>query len=292
MKKNLKLKLVALSEENQIYLKLETFLTQCEKKELTKASIKKYKADLIQWLNFSKINNENEITKEALTEYKQYLQDNFKTNTLNIKIVVINHFLSFLELEKLKLKQIKVQRKTTLENVLELSDYERLLRYALKLEKIKIFWIMKVLAGTGIRIGELKYITVEALKDGKAIIDNKGKIRTIVISKNLSKDLLNYCSKEKIKTGIIFKTSSGKLIDKSVIFRQLKYIAGQARVKLVKVHPHSFRHLFAKEFLNKSDNVLLLADLLGHSSLETTRIYSKKSIKEQRDILDQVLNHL
>jgi site-specific recombinase XerD len=171
--------------------------------------------------------------------------------------------------------------------VISETDYNRLIRIAERLGRDKIKHIMETLAKTGIRINELQYITVEAIKKGFCEVQNKGKIRDIIISRGLAKSLKVYCKNNQITEGIIFKSRYGAPLDKAYIWRQLKHVAGQARVNKSKVHAHSFRHLFAKTYLRDGGNITHLADLLGHSSLETTRIYTMQSKDEHRNILDK-----
>lgn len=266
--------------------KLKEFIQEMRLKELTERTLKKYEADVSQFIKETNISEIDQLKKEILIDYKAILQSKFKTASINNKITIINKFIDWLDLGELKLKQIKQQRKTSLEDVLNDTDYNRLLRLAERLEKFKILNIMKTLAGTGIRIEELKYITVEAIKKGYCQVENKGKIRDIIISKSLSKELKGYCKEQDINEGLIFGSNTGKPLDKAYIWRELQYIAGQARVKKSKVHAHSFRHLFAKTYLRDGGNITHLADLLGHSSLDTTRIYTMQTKDEHRAILD------
>lgn len=268
---------------------LEQFIKNCKESELKTSTVKKYKKDIEAFIEYSKVKNTEDITKDILIDYKKHLQAILKTSTLNNKLVILNKFIiaSGLPMEY-KLKQIKVQKKTSLENVLSKVDYERLLRMALRENKTSIYYLMQTLAGTGIRANELQYITVENVKQGVAKVENKGKIRNIVISKSLAKDLKDYCTKENITTGVIFKSKQGNVLDKAYIWREIQKLAGQSKIKKAKAHAHSFRHLFAKSFMSQNNNVVLLADLLGHSSLETTRIYTQASIKEQRDSIENL----
>lgn len=266
--------------------KLKEFIQEMKLNELTERTLKKYESDINQFIKEANISNIDQLKKESLIEYKSIIQEKYKTASINNKIIIINKFIDYLNLPELKLKQIKQQKKTSLENVLNESDYNRLLRLAERLGKIRTLYIMKTLAGTGIRIDELKYITVEAIKKGYTQVENKGKIRDIIISKNLSKELKSYCKEQDIKEGILFASNTGKPLDKAYIWRELQYIAGQARVRKDKVHAHSFRHLFAKTYLRDGGNITHLADLLGHSSLDTTRIYTMQTKDEHRAILD------
>jgi len=266
--------------------KLKEFIQEMRLNELTERTLKKYESDIKQFIKEANVSNIDQLKKESLIDYKSIIQEKYKTASINNKITIINKFIDYLNLPELKLKQIKQQKKTSLENVLNESDYNRLLRLAERLGKIRTLYIMKTLAGTGIRIDELKYITVEAIKKGYTQVENKGKIRDIIISKNLSKELKSYCKEQDIKEGIIFASNTGKPLDKAYIWRELQYIAGQARVRKDKVHAHSFRHLFAKTYLRDGGNITHLADLLGHSSLDTTRIYTMQTKDEHRAILD------
>ena len=175
---------------------LEQFSKHCTESELKTSTIKKYEKDIGAFIEYSKVKSKEEITKDILIDYKKHLQAILKTSTLNNKLVILNKFIMYLGLPtEYKLKQVKVQKKTSLENVLSKVDYERLLRMALRENKTSIYYLMQTLAGTGIRANELQYITVENIKQGVAKVENKGKIRNIVISKSLAKDLKDYCTK-------------------------------------------------------------------------------------------------
>lgn len=267
----------------------EQELIEEEKKEKT---IKQYLKYIYEFIEYTKIEKAEDITKEMLIDYKEHLKEiHPKESSINIKIIIINKFVTFLDLpSKLKLKQIKVQKKTTLENVLNEKEYNRLLEWALKLNRPRMYYLMETLAGTGIRISELEYITVEAVKKGNADFYNKGKKRPVPIKNSLQKDLKRYCEEANITEGIIFKSRQGNPLDDSYVWRQLQDIAGKARGGLSKdkVHAHSFRHLFAKDFLANGGDLATLADILGHSSLETTRIYTTMSIAEQRALLNKM----
>ena len=275
---------------------VQEFLIKAEKKELKERTIKKYKRYLNEFINYTGIKTKEDITKDLMINYKEHLREiHPKESSINNKIVMLNKFILSLDFpeevkKEIKLKQYKIQKHTTLEDVLTQTDYDRMLRISQARGKIKMYYLQKTLAGTGIRIGELQYITVEAVNKGSTKVENKGKIRTIVISKKLAKELKQYCKDNNITTGIIFKGKSGKALDNAYVWRELQWIAGQARVKKSKIHPHSYRHLFAKSFIAQYGNnsIMQLADILGHSRLETTRIYTQSSISEQRDLLDNM----
>ena len=251
--------------------------------------IKQYEGYIKEFIKYANIKNKEDITKEKLIEFKKYMQEKYKTNTINIKITVLNAFITFIGLDNgYKLKHLKKQQKTTLENVLSQTDYERLLRIAKIKKKETLYYIMETLSETGIRISELEHITVEAVKKGFAIYDIKGTVeKQTFINKRLQKELLKYCKEKGIKTGIIFKSRNGKPLDNSYIYREMQWIAGQARIKKSKAHPHSFRHLFAKNYLSKpGHNIADLKNLLGHKNISTTEIYLQKSTRELKETLE------
>lgn len=266
---------------------LEPYLRFLREKERASLTVKKYQSDIQKFIDYIEGEGEREITKNDVIRYKASLTANFKISSVNSYLISLNKYLAWLGAPDLKAGMLQVQRRTSLDNVISRSDYERLLRYARKRGKEKMYYLMRTLAGTGIRIEELKYITVEAVTKGKGSIqvNNKGKIRDIVIASDLCKELKQYCKANNIDSGIIFHNRAGDdLIDKAYVWRELKYIAGRARVNKSKVHAHSFRHLFAKTFMEATGgNVVELADLLGHSSLETTRIYTRTTNREKRD---------
>ena len=176
---------------------------------------------------------------------------------------------------------------TNLDNVLNFNEYERILRMATTRNKPRTKAIILILYYTGVRVSEIEFLTVAALRKGYIDIDNKGKHRRIPITRKLSNELKQFIKDEGITDGYIIRNSRGESLSRSQIFKDLKWIGGQARVKKAKVYPHSFRHLFAKQWLkHNNNNVLALADILGHSSLETTRIYTTLSTDEQRDTIN------
>lgn len=209
---------------------------------------------------------------------------------MNHTIITLNKYFSFIgDSEQLLTKLLKVPKQFDIDKFINKSEYERLLKYAKKLNKDKIYYIMLVLANTGIRVSELKFLTVEDLGKSSILVNNKGRIRNIYLPKDLVKDLKGYCKAKDIKSGIIFHGKSKyTMIDTSYLWREMKYIAGQAKVKKSKVHAHSFRHLFAKTYMEINNNAINLADILGHSSLETTRIYTRNSAKEHAEQISKL----
>ena len=236
-----------------------------------------------------------------LIEYKKELLEKYKTSTANTKITILNNYLAFIN-KDLSIKQERVQKSNVLDNVLTEREFWRLVNFASEYEKRprhdrnrtssninRIRIIMLILYYTGIRVSELEFLTVEAVKDKHIDIYNKGKHRRVAIVRPLEQELKEYIEAENIKQGALIVNSQGQPLSRSHIFRELKNIGGQARgIRKDKIYPHSFRHLFAKQYLAKEGNtVLSLADVLGHSSLETTRIYSTLSTDEQREAMER-----
>lgn len=256
--------------------------------EKSENTLEKYKCNITRFIEFTR--NE-EINKDKVLAFKQSLIEmKLRTSTINNYIVVVNKFLKWIGLKECTVKQIKQQRKSSLNEMLTVSDYKRLLRFAKKYNRMDIYYIMKILVMTGIRISELEYFTVENLKTNYIEVQNKGKERVIVIRQDLIRELRKYCRENRIRSNYIFKgQSKGKMINQSTIWRNMKKIAGIARVKKSKVHAHSFRHLFAKLYLKEyNNNIAELADILGHNSLETTRIYIRSSDEEKRVNLERI----
>lgn len=274
---------------------LEKFLEEQRLNEISHNSINAYKNSIIKFINFLDNNEIEVLDKNHMISYRKFLDEiSESTNSKNLWIIALNKYLKWLDVKDLCLKQIKVQKRFYADYNLSLSDYKRLLRIAKRENKIQDYYIIKTLAMTGIRISELKFFTVENLQrqnDNVLHIYNKKKQRDILLIDTLARDLRKYCRSKKIKTGYIFLSPKieGKMISTSCIWKHLQKIAGQARVNKKVVHAHSFRHLFSDVFLDKyPDHVLALASYLGHNSLETTRIYARKTIKQQKQMLSKL----
>jgi len=270
--------------------KLQEFILEQLEDEKSVNTLKKYQRNnevFIEWLPEGK-----EIDKATVIEFKRHLLENlhFSTNTINNYIVSVNKFLYWCGVGDCKVKQLKKQNVTSNSEILSLADYKRLLRFAKRMHQEDTYLIMKILAMTGIRIEELSFFTVENVKTNYIKVRNKGKERSIIIRQDLAREIRQYCRSNNIKEGVIFfcKTK-GKMMAKSTIWRRMKKIAGVAKVRKNKVHAHSFRHLFAKMFLEEyNGSIAELADILGHNSLETTRIYAKTTDEEKRMKLEKL----
>ena len=269
---------------------LSKFLLEQLEDEKSTNTLKKYEHNIQTFIDW--IPDDSEVDKALIIAFKQYLLDelHFRTNTINNYVISINKFLYWCGMQDCKVKQLKKQHAASNSEILSLSDYKRLLRFAKRMHQEDTYLIMKILAMTGIRIEELSFFTVENVKTNYIKVRNKGKERSIIIRQDLAREIRQYCRSNNIKEGVIFfcKTK-GKMMAKSTIWRRMQRIAGFARVGKNKVHAHSFRHLFAKMFLEEyNGSITELADILGHNSLETTRIYAKTTDEEKRMKLEKL----
>lgn len=267
--------------KNQMKFILEEFLIELKLQEKSDRTLRKYRSDIMKFID--SVNHDKDVTKEDVITFKNIIASGlYRPRSINSYIVAVNKFLVWSGNKELKVKKLKMQQRYSIDNIITLSDYKRLLRYAKKLNHNDIYMIMKIIAGTGIRISELKFFTVEGIKSFYIHVRNKGKDRDVILTQELTRELRKYCKDNRIREGPIFNIAD------VTIWRKLKKIAGAARVNKEKVHAHSFRHLFAKEFMNVYNNAPELADILGHSSLETTRIYTRSTNEEKRRKLEQM----
>ena len=216
------------------------------------------------------------VTKELAHQWKEELQARgYAPVTINSMLSALNGLFRFLGWEECRVKFLKVQRRLFRDERRDLnqSEYNRLLETAHQLGRERLALLMETICATGIRVSEVRYITVETARDGKAEIALKGKIRTILLPNKLSRKLLKYAKRQKIASGEIFLTRSGKALSRRQIWAEMKRLCRHAGVEPSKVFPHNLRHLFATAFYRACKDIAHLADLLGHSSVETTRIY-------------------
>ena len=277
--------------KKELLCRLDEWIEEQKYQEYSENTLKQYKANVLKFLNWLE-DEDKVVTKDVTMKYKTYLLNlnpKPKTSSINTWIIELNKYFKWLGLNDLTLLKINSQIKTSNEEVLTIQDYKRLLRFAKRKNNLKIYYIMKVLAMTGIRISELNFFTVESIKSNYIQAFNKGKERYIIVRQDLSRELRKYCRENKIKTGPIFKGEKQEKIIASTIWRQMKKIAGAARVNKKKVHAHSFRHLFAIVFLNEfNDSITELADILGHNSLETTRVYTRSTNSQKKSKLEKL----
>jgi len=257
--------------------------------EKSKATINKYLCDLRKLISYA---DGREVDKELMLSYKDKLltQDGYKVSSINSFLVAANCFFEYMGWLDLRVKTYQVQRETfcSENKYLSREEYYRIVKTAKEMGKIRLVMILQTICATGIRVSELKAVTVEAVRNGSIVIYNKGKVRTALLPDELRKELLYYIGKMKIKKGIVFCTASGKAVNRSNIWREMKSLCKKAGIDEKKVFPHNLRHLFATVFYEIKKDIAKLADVLGHSNIETTRIYIKTTGKEHRKQLNRM----
>ena len=263
----------------------DQFKSFLEKSDLSKNTVSSY----LWTVNHFKTNY-GECNKENLLAYKGFLVEHFKPQTVNLRLQGLNKYLEFIKKEKLKLKFVKVQQKNFLENVISDADY-RFLKRKLKEDGHKEwYFVVWFMAATGARVSELLQIKVEHVESGYLDMYSKGgKVRRLYIPKTLRQEATVWLADECITSGYIFRNRYGNLISTRGISQQLKHFAKLYGINPQVVYPHSFRHRFAKNFLEKFNDIAFLADLMGHESIETTRIYLRRTATEQQLIVDKIV---
>ena len=227
-------------------------------------------AEFAAWLGCRK------LTRETANRWREHLvKTGYAPATINSMLSAVNHLLKFLGQEDCKIRFLRVQRKAFREQNRELTraEYQRLLDTAAEQGQKRLGLLMETICSTGIRVSEVQYITVEAAQQGRAEVSLKGKIRSILLPAKLCRKLLKYAKKNKTASGEIFLTGSGKPVSRKQIWREMKALCKKAGVESSKVFPHNLRHLFATTFYKACRDIVKLADVLGHSSIDTTRIY-------------------
>ena len=252
---------------------IREFSRYLREEERETATIDKYSRDVKDFFIWLK---DREISRERIAEWKQHLRRaGRKPVTINGKLSALNKFLSFLGRNDCRIKYLKIQRRLfrSTEKQLSKQEYIRLLETAHSLGRERLALLMETICATGIRVSEVKYITAEAIRAGRTEIALKGKIRTILLPGKLCRKLKKYAGKRKIVSGEVFLTRNGKGMSRRQIWAEMKSLCEKAGVAPSKVFPHNLRHLFAQTFYRVCRDVAKLADVLGHSSIETTRLY-------------------
>ena len=251
--------------------------------EKSPATIAKYLHEAKEFVAFL---GDRKIDKDIVIEYKKQLVTMHKPRTVNCKLIAVNSFLKYLERRDCLVRTLKVQDQTFLsdDKILKMEEYKKLVASS----SPDFALVIETIAMTGIRISELKDITVDSIEKGKADINCKGKSRVVVIPNILRIKLKNYIKRKKLDSGPVFVTKSGKPLDRSNIWRKMKKVCLLANVDEMKVFPHNLRHLFARTFYEKEKDIVKLADILGHSSVGTTRIYTKDSGYKHIEAINRV----
>lgn len=260
-------------------------------KQLSKSDLAKNTVTSYVWTVKYFLAHYKEFNRKNLLAYKGYLMENFKPQTVNLRLQGINKYLEFIKKDKLKMKFVKVQQKNFLENVISDADYHFFKQHLKEDGLTEWYFIVWFMAASGARVSELLQIKAEHVKAGHLDLYSKGgKMRRLYIPKNLQKEALAWLEGDGISSGYIFLNRFGKRITTRGIATQLKQYGVKYGLPKEVIYPHSFRHRFAKNFLERFNDIALLADLMGHESIETTRIYLRRTASEQREIVDKVVN--
>lgn len=255
---------------------IEEFRLFLIEEEKAFATLEKYLHDVtafFMWLE------ERELDKMTVLRYKEYLVEHYAPASVNSILSSLNCFFEYNEWHSLKVKTLKIQKQIFAERAKELtkSEYERLLVAAKNKKNERLYYLMQTICSSGIRVSELTSVTLEAVKMKKATINCKGKMRVVILPDGLCKMLIRYAKEQKITSGPIFITRTGKPLDRSSIWKMMKMLCESAEVDKSKVFPHNLRHLFARTYYSIQKDIVRLADILGHSNVNTTRIYTMET---------------
>lgn len=269
------------------------YIAYLEQEERSRATREQYRRDIARFLSWAA---DMEAAKDTVIRYKEKLQEEYRAASVNTKLAAINSFFTFIGRPELKVRQLKIQRQSycPAERELTKTEYFRLVDAARRQKNEKLSLLLQTICGTGIRVSELRFITAEAVERGEACIRLKGKNRTILIPSNLRRILRKYLKQQNIKSGPVFVTRTGRSLDRSNIWKMMKALCVSAGVDEKKVFPHNLRHLFARCFYAADKDLAKLADILGHSNINTTRIYIISTGNEharRMDALGLILNN-
>lgn len=253
--------------------------------ERAAATVEKYIRDIRAFYRY--LPEEKAMTRENVLLYKHYLGEKYKTASANSMLAALNQFLAFIHKSDLRVKLFRVQRSAFREQKKELTkeEYIRLVRTAKLKKNERLSLLLQAICSTGIRVSEHRFITWEALKRGRVVIVNKGKERTVLLPEELRRQLVNYCSSRGIVSGPVFITRTGKPLNRCNIWAEMKSLCASSGVSSGKVFPHNLRHLFALTYYKLEKDIVRLADILGHSNIETTRVYTFTSGEEHMKAL-------
>ncbi len=267
--------------------KIKEFQKHLILEEKTTATVDKYVHDVtafVKWLDGRR------MSKAAVQEYKQWIKTDYKVKSVNSILSSLNAFFRWINHPEYSVKSIKIQRSNFIEPNKDLTkeEYEALIQTAYEKKKIRLCLLIQTICATGIRVSEVVFITVEAVKKGFASIQCKGKNRVVFIPDNLCEMLMIYTSEKNIKNGPIFLTSNGRPLNRSNIWAEMKCLCEKAGVQSSKVFPHNLRHLFGKTYYTTYQDIVRLADILGHTNINTTRIYTAESGEIHRSRIQEL----
>ena len=266
---------------------LDNFLSTLRDEEKSAATLERYGRDIrcfAQWLG------DAPLTHDAVLNYKAHLTQNYAADSVNSILAALNRFLSLLDREDCRVRRLRVQYQAYAPEEREITaqEYAALVRTARETGRTRLALVLETICATGIRISELPAITAEAARRGVAVVRCKGKSRRVILPSRLQNKLLRYIKQRRIPCGSVFVTRTGTPLDRSNIWREMKALCRAAGVSDKKVFPHNFRHLFARTFYRLDKDLAKLADLLGHSSINTTRIYIRSTGAEHRRFLERM----
>lgn len=266
---------------NNIIALLPDFINALIEGEKSPATVEKYLRDVRRFAVYA---NGQAITRQLVLAYKAAIAEEYAVSSANSMLASLNAFFRFAGWPELCVRQFKVQRQVYLpeDKLLTRTEYERLVQAAGQMGNERLQMILQTICATGIRVSELIHITVEAARQGEAIVRCKGKVRTILLIRELCRILLRYAGQRGIVSGPIFVTRSGQPVSRTAIWREMKALCQRAGVAPGKVFPHNLRHLFARTFYGIGKDIVQLADVLGHASINTTRIYTATTFTEHR----------
>ena len=278
-----------MQNENDILTQehIEEYAAHLREQERAENTVQKYRSDLAalrRWLGG------RPLAKLVLIQWKEHLALTYAATSVNSMLAALNGLLQFMGRGEMAVKPLRIQKRLFCDEGRELTkkEYVRLVETARGEGNERLALVLQTLCATGIRVSELPYITAKAVRLGRAEVSNKGKNRTVFLPEKLRKALLQYARAQKIAAGPVFVTRNGKPLDRSNIFHSMKKLCDDAGVNKDKVFPHNLRHLFATVFYNIKRDIAKLADVLGHSNIETTRIYIKTTGREHRKLLNQM----
>ena len=291
------IKTVKLLNLSSVVSNTRKFEKHLASEEYGSATVQKYKRDILKFIRYLNLDNQKTVSKNDVILYKRWLFERYSPQSVNSMLASLNMYMKFLNHPELTVKYIKIQQKPFADpdTYLTKDAYLQLVAAAYRNGDYETGMIMETLCSTGIRIDELKSVTAEGIRKGRITTYSKGKAQVILVPQNMQKKLLDYIETKNVKSGPVFQTKYGNPVDRSNVWKKMKKIASEAGISEECVYPHNFRHVFAETYYEKTNDLISLANLLGHTSIDTTRIYLKRmeqEYKNELDKLDLVMDHV
>lgn len=263
-------------KKNKYNIMLSKYLQKLVLEEKSRNTVEKYNRDIRKFLEF--IGSE-QISKETVVEYKKSITAKYKVASVNSMLVATNNFLEFCNKPQAKVKLHKIQKEifASAEKELTKQEYQRLIATADEKPNPQLSLVLQTICSCGLRVSELQFLTISAVHSRRMTVSCKNKKRTVLLPTELCKKLIIYCKDQKIQNGAIFRTKNGNPLDRSNIWKMMKTLCKTANVAKTKVFPHNLRHLFARTYYKLEKDISRLADILGHSNINTTRIYTMET---------------